>query len=316
MGQSQVMRKDETGPVERVWGYLSVAARRTLESELAPADLHTLLMDLARTRAAKASPAVVMRRWVEDRFVAPAVTDQRVVARVEGRLWDLLPEQFVAVELAPVVPVGTCSTMATVDQNRIVSTVRGTEVVSDPTNALAVEAAWRRRRRPADRIDLATAHRVLRAQKFDSPAASAHFRLFALVSSGRDQGSARSEAQMLLDHVGFWQTALADLLPHRRSVVRYTLIAASALGDRIGDTVRPALDPHVPTEFAECPDRIRGAGYYSPAAIEIATRDDRAEVELGDGGFVDWTAQLLGNAKKRCMISCLSVDRLVALMHG
>jgi hypothetical protein len=31
--------------------------------------------------------------------------------------------------------------MATVSQNRIVSTVRGSEVVSDPTNALAVEAA-------------------------------------------------------------------------------------------------------------------------------------------------------------------------------
>ena len=72
----------------------------------------------------------------------------------------------------------------------------------------------------------------------------------------------------------------------------------------------------MPTEFVEYPDRIRGAGYYSPAAIEIATRDDRAEVELGDGGFVDWTAQLLGNAKERCLISCLSVDRLVALMHG
>ena len=49
------------------------------------------------------------------------------------------------------------------------------------------------------RIDLAAAHRVLRAQKFDARTASAHFRLFALVSSSRDKGSGSSEAEMLLD---------------------------------------------------------------------------------------------------------------------
>ena len=308
------MTNQEIGPVERVWRNLSAAARRTLELELTPADLRTLQIDLARTRAAEATQASLMRRWAQDRFVAPAVTDQRLLARIEGRLWDLLPPQFVGVELSPVAPVGTCSAVAAVDQNRIVSTVRGTEVVSDPTNALALEAAWRRRRRPTERIDLATAHRVLRAQEFDAAAASAHFRLFALVSSSRDKGSADSEAEMLLDHVGFWQAALAELLPHRRSAIRYTLFAPSALGDRIGDTVRPALDPHAVTEFTEYPERTRAAGYYSPAAIEIAAQDGGAMIDLGDGGFVDWTAKFLENAKERCLVSCLSTTRVVTLM--
>ena len=224
--------------------------------------------------------------------------------------------QFAGVELSPVAPIGTCSAVAAVDQNRIVSTVRGTEVVSDPTNALALEASWRRRRSPADRIDLAATHRVLRAQKFDVPTASAHFSLFALVSSSRDKGSGRSEAEMLLDHVGFWQAALADLLPHRGTAVRYTLFAPSSLADRIGDTIRPALDPRAVTEFVENPDRTRGAGYYSPAAIEIATQDSGATIELGDGGFVDWTAQFLENAKERCLTSCLSTTRVAMLMSG
>jgi len=314
--QSRWMTNEEIGPVERVWRNLSAAARRTLESELAPADLRTLQIDLARTRAAEATPASLMRRWTQDRFVVPAATDPRLIARIEGRLWDLLPPQFVAVELSPVAPMGTCSAVAAVDQNRIVSTARGTEVVSDPTNALALEAACRRRRRPAERIDLATAHRVLRAQKFDAPTSWAHFRLFALVSSTRDSGSANSEAEMLVDHVRFWQAALADLLPHRRSMVRYTLFAPSALGDRIGDTVRPALDPHAVTEFVEYPERTRGAGYYTPAAIEIAVQDDGGYVDLGDGGFVDWTAQFLGNAKERCLISCLSTTRVITLVKG
>lgn len=310
------MTNDETGPVERVWRHLSVAARRALEFELTPADLRTLQIDLARTRAAEVTPASLMRRWAADRFVAPAATDSRLLARIDSRLWELLPPHFGGVELSPVAPVGTCSAVAAVDQNRIVSTVRGTEVVSDPTNALALEASWRRRRGPGDRIDLAAAHRVLRAQRFDAPAASAHFRLFALVSSSRDKGSGISEAQMLLDHVGFWQAALADLLPHRRSRVRYTLFAPSALDDRIGDTVRPALDPAAVTEFAEHPDRTGGAGYYSPAAIDITTQDGGEEVEVGDGGFVNWTAQFLQNAKERCLISCVSTSRIATLLSG
>jgi hypothetical protein len=55
--------------------------------------------------------ARLRQRWAEDRFVRPAEVDPR-------RL---------------------------VDQRRIVSTVRGSEVVSDPTNVLALEAAHRRR---------------------------------------------------------------------------------------------------------------------------------------------------------------------------
>jgi hypothetical protein len=36
-----------------------------------------------------------------------------------------------------VTPLGTCHVVAPVSQNRVVSTVRGTEVVSDSTNVLA-----------------------------------------------------------------------------------------------------------------------------------------------------------------------------------
>jgi hypothetical protein len=33
--------------------------------------------------------------------------------------------------------------------------------------------------------------------------------------------------------------------------------------------------------------------------------------EVGDGGFTDWTARLLGNGKERLLISGYGVDRLV-----
>jgi hypothetical protein len=34
--------------------------------------------------------------------------------------------------------------------------------------------------------------------------------------------------------------------------------------------------------------------------------------EVGDGGFVDWTARLCGNRKERLLISGYGVDRLAA----
>ena len=64
--------------------------------------------------------------------------------------------------------LGTCTSVSAVDQNRIVSTVRSSEVVSDPTNVLALEAA-RRRQSSVDPVHLASCQRVLRAQRFIEP---------------------------------------------------------------------------------------------------------------------------------------------------
>ena len=97
-------------------------------------------------------------------------------------------------------PLGTCGALGPVDQNRIVSTIRSSEVVSDPTNVLALEAARQRRSTPDD-VHLAAHHRVLRAQRF-LPGFSAHFALLALVSSGRDRGSSVTELGLLRRHLG------------------------------------------------------------------------------------------------------------------
>jgi hypothetical protein len=128
-----------------------------------------------------------------------------------------------------------------VGQNRIVSTVRNTEVVSDSTNALAVEAALRRRGQPkTGRIDLVACQRQLRAQVF-APGAAAHFRLFALVSSARDSGSARTEAGMIIRHLAFWHDVLNAVVPRRQPRIELSVFGSSVLAERLADTVRPGL---------------------------------------------------------------------------
>lgn len=91
-------------------------------------------MSVARERAARVEPARLMRRWAEDRFVRPSPADPRRIHAIEDRIWGRLPVEFTGVELSPVTPMGTCVAVGAADQNRIVSTMRLTEVVSDPTN--------------------------------------------------------------------------------------------------------------------------------------------------------------------------------------
>ena len=175
---------------------------------MTPTDLQTLLLSVSRARAEQVRAPRLMQRWREDRFVRPSVADPRRLAELDAHLWQHLPSEFEGVVLAPVAPLGSCVATADVDQNRIVSTVRGSEVVSDPTNVLAIEAAYRRRRIDED-VHLAACHRVLRGQRFTDPSAGAHFELLALVSSGRDRGARRTEFDFLGLHLRAWSTLLS-----------------------------------------------------------------------------------------------------------
>ncbi|WP_406058121.1 hypothetical protein [Micromonospora sp. NBC_00860] len=292
------------GAERRVWAAMP-AGTRTALAGLSGADLRTLLLGLARDRAATVRPPEVVRRWREDRFVRPARADPRALARVEARMWQLLPADVSGVELSPVVPVGTCSAVAPVSQNRIVTTMRASEVLSDPTNALAIEAAVRRRRQ--SEVHLAAAHRVLRAQDFGSEA-SAHFRLFALVSSARDTGSGRTEARLLVRHLTYWRTVLAELAPAAAPQLHITTFDDRVIRERLADTVRPALAGDV-VPLVDEPERSRGRGYYTGCALRITALD--GSLEIGDGGLTDWTARLSGDAKERCLVSCLATERLI-----
>ncbi len=287
----------------RVWARLPDGARQAI-ADLSPTDLQTLLLSVARDRAARVTPAQVLRRWREDRLVRPMRADPRALAALEARLWTALPPEFEAVELSPVVPIGTCASVAEISQHRIVTTMRSVEVLSDSANALAVEAADRRLGQPpAGAVHLATCHRLLRAQRF--PAGwSSHFRLFTLVSSARDTGSANTQARLMALHLDYWQRMLAELVPGAE--IRITFFHP-AMRERWVQAAAGRRTHEV--SIVEGRERERWEGYYRDAAFVIRAGDS----ELGDGGFTTWTAQLTGNAKERCLVSCLSTERVLAL---
>jgi hypothetical protein len=59
------------------------------------------------------------------------------------------------------------------------------------------------------------------------------------------------------------------------------------------------------------PAGTHGRGYYTACALRIAA--DHGQTGLGDGGFTTWTAQLVNDAKERCLVSCIATERLTTV---
>lgn len=70
---------------------------------------------------------------------------------------------FPSIQLSPVAPLGSCSVVATADQNKIISALRGTEVVADATNLLALHMCTLLKARKANNevqpLQFSTTHR-------------------------------------------------------------------------------------------------------------------------------------------------------------
>lgn len=289
-----------------------------LAERLSGSDLTTLLLEVARRRAAARAPSDLMRQWRSDRFVRPSRADPRVLLAVDRAAFGALPPSFEPIELAPSAPLGTCSVVATASQHKIVSTTRGTEVVSDPSNVLALECAHRRASAPAGpTVHLAASARAVRAQPLVRPEHVAHFRLFVTASAGRDPGGRAFEAEALHAHVGTQLRMLASLAREGfRCAAVDVSISADAAHTPSAERAREALRDEWPSVgVALDPARIAASGYYRGVCFGVyVTAPDGARFPLGDGGRTDWTAKLTGSRKERFFVGAIGTELLATLM--
>ncbi|OEV06829.1 hypothetical protein AN219_33355 [Streptomyces nanshensis] len=294
-----------------------------LAERLSPPDLQTLLLAAFKRRAAAVTPARLMAQYARNRFTGPSDVHPAALAEVELLLHRRLAGHgFTSLTLSPLCPLGTNSAVATVDQHKVVSTVRNTEVVADATNALALECAVRRQdllrtdRRSRLPVRLAAVHRVVRAQMFDSPGMTAHFTLLGMCTAGRDEGSFRFETSALAEHI----TAHIDVLGRLVDLAPHSWRLHVSVTDLTDGRHRAALHEHVLERIARehsevtagfDDDRTRGRGYYAGACFELRLTTPGGEaVSIADGGPTRWTAALMANAKERLMVSGLGVEML------
>jgi hypothetical protein len=271
---------------------------------LSGSDFTSVMLEVARRRAARETPPSVLRRYERDRFVRPGRM-AGAIRRAEDALLGGLPGDVEVVLLAPLVPLGAHSALGPVSQDKVVSTVRACEVAADPTNALALEAASRRaraRKRLAP-IRLAAVQRVVRTQRF-AAGMFPHFGLFGLVTAGRDTGSLEFERSAL---AGQLEIAIRGVTAVTARDVQIALTLLTDRGERIAAAVSADLG-HVVIDRG----REAGRGYYRDLCFKVNAYADGEPREVGDGGFTDWTARLTANQKERLLILGLSTDRLAA----
>jgi len=289
------------------------AALDALAERMAGADLTTFLLEVMRLRARRVQPSELIERSVRDRFLSTAPVSYPALRRVEDAALRAAPG-FEPLVLSPLAAFGLHSAIATVDQNKVVTTIRGNEVAADPTNALALEAAIQRKAllaaepKSTASVRLAAVQRVVRAQQVSGPRSFAHFSLAGFVSAGRDVGSRAFESAALAEHLRI-HCACALALGAAR--VR---LAVSDFTDglyrAVLDAARDAVAGIDQVELSFDPERESGRGYYDGLCFKSHARFGADEFEIGDGGSVDWTARFVGSAKERCFISGIGLDRL------
>jgi len=262
-----------------------------LTEGLTGSELQSLLLEVVHARARARSAKDLVAQQGGDPFCVPAPVDMRTMLAIDSHLIKVA-EVFEAVELSPVAPMGACSVVAPTHQHRVLSALRSTEVVSDPTNVLALECARRLRVRPEVDLHLATSQRVVRAQPVPGqPGYSRHFRLFALGSAGIERKDHAFTMETFALHVRTMLAGLAALEQQGYALGRRRVeILASAQRQPLGDQLADQLDAdHHLLEHA----------YYSGGLrYRIwVTAPDGEELAIADGGSFDWLSQLASNRR-------------------
>jgi hypothetical protein len=280
----------------RAWVIEKVGAAtfERLARELSASELQSVLHEVMRVRAEKRTGSELVAQYSRDPFCQPCAIDPRELRAIDAHLLESAAERgFSPIELSPVAPLGSASAVAITSQARVLSALRGTEVVSDPTNVLALECA-RRMRGAAAPLHLAACQRVVRAQPVPKVSGFAqHFGIVVLASGGAEEKDHAFTVRTMVLHVQTMLAALDRLEAHgyafgRRRVEVLATDAHAGLGDRVADAIGVAT-ARKPLAHA----------YYSGGLRFMlwVTGPDGAEVPLIDGGAFDWLVRLTSNRR-------------------
>jgi len=278
-------------------------------------ELNTLLLELFRKRTKKITPTELLNHFEKNRFAAPSSVDTIAFKELEMRCLKLAEQKnFTSVTLSPLTSFGTCSAVGFVDQNNIVSALRGTEVVSDATNVFALLMAQElKKRKDNPTIKYATTQRHVRGQALSNHAFTAHFGVFCLATGGMDTGNFSFELEHLLEHMHLHLSLLSNEFEKEKLILKIFLkddykIFHQKLVTRITD-----FNNSVELKIEREPNPNN---YYKLVQFKFYLLYKGEEINLSDGGFVDWTQKLIPNKKHRLIISGAGTELIHKIKYG
>jgi len=278
-------------------------------------ELNTVLLELFRKRAKKITPAELLKHFEKNRFAAPSSVDTITFKEFEIRCLKLAEQKnFTSITLSPLTSFGACSAIGFVDQNNIVSALRGTEVVADATNVFALLIVQGLKRRKNNSVvKYSTTHRHVRGQALSNPAFTAHFGVFCLATGGMGIGNFSFELEHLLEHIHLHFSLLSNEFKEDKLSIKIFLkddneTFHQKLKRRIIDFSNSV---EIKIEREPNPNN-----YYKFAQFKFYLLYKGEEINLSDGGFVDWTQKLIPNRKHRLIISGTETELIHKIKKG
>ena len=285
--------------------------------KLSLSELNSLMLEVFRQRASRQSVKEIMNAYKTNRFVFPSAIDPVSFLHEEIKLLQHGEKlDFKPLALSPLAPLGSTSMIALVDQNKIVSALRGTEVVPDATNVLALEAATQRVNKSFDdkSLHFCTVHRHVRAQGISGKGFTAHFNTFCALSAGKDKGSFSFERQAAKKHIQLYNDYFLSIGLKGIKIIIKSLKEGgkeSLLANSIYTDIKSEFN-EVDILLTEVPHEEHK--YYRLVRFSVNVVHNGVEYNLGDGGLVNWGEKLTGNNKERMFASGLGVEFLLKLL--
>ena len=277
---------------------------KVLSDELSGSELNTVLLDIFNKRVQQETPSSLLSKYEGNKLVKPALLEDVLEYKEkELRCYKLIAGRgFEPIELSPVAQFGTNSVIATVDQKKVLTSLRNTEVQADPTNTIALHYASLKKKGELDNktYNYSNISRVIRTQVFNNPNFTPHFSVICLISCGKDTGSFNFEKEELLKHL----TASYDVLRSYSFEHIYFEIIPCKGYDGQSPLITESISyvqknsDHIKVSVVE-PDYENN--YYYGFRIKAKIVVGENVIEIGDGGLLDWTQQLLTNRKERMM---------------
>lgn len=171
-----------------------------LAERMLPSDMYSVLLAVVKQRISTLTPARVLQ--LANAATVASDIDSRLMNKIEALCYDAA-SGFEAIELSPLAPLGAVSCLTGLDASNLLSTIKPLECAADPTIGLALESARRRRQASVRQqtLRLCSSHRVTRFPIPETPGFSAHFKLFCMITAGRNTGSYQFELSSLLEHI-------------------------------------------------------------------------------------------------------------------
>ena len=256
---------------------------KILSDELSGSELNTILLEVFNRRIQQETPSSLLNKYEGNKLVKPANIDVLRYKEQELTCYKVLASRgFEPIEHSPAAQLGTSSVVATVDQKKVLTALRNTEMQADPTN------------------NYSNISRIIRTQVFDNPNFTPHFSVICLISCGKDTGSFNFEKEELLKHL----TASYDVLRSYSFEHIYFEIIPCKGYDGQSPLITESISyvqknsDHIKVSVVE-PDYENN--YYYGFRIKAKIVVGENVIEIGDGGLLDWTQQLLTNRKERMM---------------